>query len=165
MPTLAPVWQKASLLESSGWDEELGFGDDLEYHIRLLLKVQRFQFLDAHLFFVRVHEQERLSDASNNINAILSGIRTQQKITKYLKASRYWNVETRQGIISQCRTLYVNLIGYKDIESIKAFEFWLRREFDLKKYARLFSVLLIIRRIFGRRISSFVLQSTLKVKN
>ncbi|EPR74767.1 glycosyltransferase [Winogradskyella psychrotolerans RS-3] len=162
MQTSAPLWTKHMLLKSKGWDEHLGFGDDLEYHIRVLLKTKRFKFLEEHLFFLRVHQQDRLSDASLSINAILSGIETQKKIVRALKAEHHWTSEINKGITKNCRTLYVNLLNYKNAFVIKDYETWLINE--LKIESKPFKIMLLARKVFGSRILIFLIQIILKLK-
>lgn len=162
MQTSAPLWSKRALMRAKGWDEHLGFGDDLEYHIRVLLKTERFKFLNEHLFFLRVHQQDRLSDASLNINAILSGIETQKKIVKALKENQHWSPKINDGVIKNCRTLYVNLISYKDKAIVKDYETWLKDE--LKVQSKPFKILFIARKVLGCRILEFFIKIVLKFK-
>ncbi|MGC1473629.1 MAG: glycosyltransferase family A protein [Psychroserpens sp.] len=163
MQTSAPIWKKDVLLKVKGWNEDIGFGDDLEYHIKVLLKVNKFEFLNRHLFWLRVHDKERLSDASKSPEVILSGIRTQQSITVLLKNSSFWGESIRNGIVAQCRTLYVNLIQYNKKPAVLEFERWLFKILKLGKSEIIFLFIIGLRKILGAKFTFEILNKVLKI--
>jgi len=92
MCTPAPLWKRSILQNNGRWSTDIAFGDDLDFHIRVLSSVEKMAFVPEKLFFVREHTVNRLSDAENNQKQIESGIKTQQRVTETLKESRLWKM-------------------------------------------------------------------------
>lgn len=125
MQTSAPLWRKPVLIKMRGWDENIAFGDDLEYHVRVLANIKKMTFVDHKLFFVREHDSVRLSDASNNLKQIESGIVTQQIVARTIKKNGLWDKEFQRGILKNARTLYANYLLLGNGIKIRNYERWM----------------------------------------
>lgn len=124
MCTPAPLWKKSALLTTKGWNTEIAFGDDLEYHIHVLIGIEKMAFVPEKLFFVREHNDNRLSNAAGNIKQIESGIKTLQLITETIKGNGLWDKYFQYGIIKNARTLYASYMRLVNKSSICLFEQW-----------------------------------------
>jgi len=122
MQTTAPLWRKSVLDSTNGWDKSIAFGDDLEYHIRLLNKVSKICFVPEKLFFVREHADFRLSDAKGNIKQIESGIATQYSIYDTLFINGLWDTVFQQGVLTNLKTLYANYMKLANSKEVYRFE-------------------------------------------
>lgn len=156
MQTTAPLWRKSFLDDNDGWNESLAFGDDLEYHIRLLTKVSKICFVSEKLFFVREHSDLRLSDAKGNIKQIESGIKTLQMVTEILLLYGLWDQTFEKGILKNSRSLYLNYLKIADIKKIDDFEKWVIEITNKSKNKDQLLLLILFRKIFGK---VFLIQS------
>ena len=152
MQTSAPLWKASFIKAQLGWREDISFGDDLEYHIRLLSKANNIVFINNELFFVRVHEGKRLSVINFDKSKVTSSIISKKAIFKTLTEVNLWNEQTQSAFLSPLRTTYANILGIGDMEQINDFEKWilpliLKPEKDIY-----FLQLVLLRRIFGRKI-------------
>lgn len=152
MQTTAPIWRKTFLDGTKGWNTSIAFGDDLEYHIRLLTKVSKICFVPEKLFFVREHSDLRLSNLNGNVKQIESGIKTQQCIAKIIKETGLWDKIFQQGILKNGRTLYFNYFKLADKAKLRVFEKWMLK-IARKPKIRIFIIFIILfRRIFGAKM-------------
>lgn len=152
MSTPAVLWKKSVINSVHGWNSSIGLGDDLEFHVRTLLNVQKIEFINVDLFFVRVHYSNRLSDYKNNIKQIESSILTQQIITEKLKEAVLWDSVFQQGILKCSRTLYANYMSMASEEKLRLFENWLKSIclYPIRKHGILF--LIFSRKLLGGKI-------------
>lgn len=122
MQTTAPLWRKSFLDGINGWNTSIAFGDDLEYHIRLLCKVSKVCMVPEKLFFVREHADLRLSDARGNVKQIESGIVTQYSIYDVLSNNGLWDTVFQQGVLTNLKTLYANYMELGNSKEVYKFE-------------------------------------------
>lgn len=63
--TAAPIWRKKSLEENEiSWDERLSIFQDIDFHIRVLLKELKFE-INTHArpdYFWRIHEDDKIGN-------------------------------------------------------------------------------------------------------
>lgn len=150
MQTSAPLWRRAFLTSRPGWWTEIDLGDDLEYHVRLLAQAKRISFVDKELFFVREHNGPRLSDALKNRHRTLSAIRTRKAVFETLNRSGYWDTVTQRGFLEAMRTIYANLLDCGTKQDIAELEAWLLELANAPKRLHLLSLVISLRRLFGR---------------
>lgn len=122
MQTSAPLWQKSFLDDNLGWNNSIAFGDDLEYHVRLLANVSKICFVSKKLFFIREHSEFRLSDSKANLKQIRSGILTQKCIYDNLKTLGLWDKNFQTGVITNLKTLYANFMQLATSKELYNFE-------------------------------------------
>ncbi len=152
MQTTAPLWRKSFLDSTKGWNTSIAFGDDLEYHIRLLTKVSKICFIPEKLFFVREHADFRLSDAKGNLRQIESGIKAQQCITEIIIETGIWDKLFQDGILKNSRMLYLNYLKLADKSKVKIFEKWLSNIAKKPKKKIFILIVIFFRRIFGAKL-------------
>lgn len=122
MCTPAPLWRKSIIDATEGWNETIAFGDDLEYHIRLLTKASKICLVPEKLFFVREHADLRLSDAKGNVKQVESGIKTQNSIYSTLQKNNLWDNAFQNGLLNNMRTLYANYMKLASSKELYDFE-------------------------------------------
>jgi len=151
MCTPAPLWRKTVLDGTNGWNTSIAFGDDLEYHIRLLCKVTKVCMVPDKLFFVREHADFRLSNANGNIKQIESGIATQYSIYDVLSKNGLWDTVFQQGVLTNLKTLYANYMKLADSKEVYKFESSLMKisKNPITNYTML--LLVAVRRLVGSR--------------
>lgn len=151
MCTPAPLWKKTVLMKTLGWNTNIAFGDDLEFHIRVLMNVEKIAFVDRKLFFVREHTDNRLSDASNNIKQIESGILTQQLIAETIRKNEIWDKDFQTGILKNARTLYANYLQLAAKGELRKFEKWIINIVTKPIFRMDMLSLVVCRRLFGAK--------------
>jgi glycosyltransferase involved in cell wall biosynthesis len=167
MQTTAPIWRKTFLddnYNNNRWNVSIAFGDDLEYHIRLLTKVAKICFVPQKLFFVREHSDLRLSNLNGNVKQIESGILTLQLVTSIIEKNRLWDGKFQQGILKSGRTLYFNYFKLADKAKLRVFEKWMLK-IARKPKKRIFMIIIIFfRRIFGAKMLFNISDFFVKIK-
>jgi len=167
MQTTAPIWRKTFLdnnYNNNRWNVSIAFGDDLEYHIRLLTKISKICFVPEKLFFVREHSDLRLSNLNGNVKQIESGILTLQLVTSIVKKNRLWDAKFQQGILKNGRTLYFNYCKLADKAKLRIFEKWILK-IARKPKIRIFVIIIIFfRRIFGAKKLFNIYDFSVKIK-
>ncbi|MFT4857121.1 MAG: glycosyltransferase involved in cell wall biosynthesis [Algoriphagus sp.] len=149
MCTNAPLWRKSALEKTSGWNPELAFGDDLDFHIRVLLGVKKMEFVPNILFFVREHNYDRLSHATKSIKQVESGIKTHQLITENLKKNGLWDIEFQDNILKRCRALYPIYLRFSSKKNLTEFERWFMITASKSDLIFVFFFLIVLRRLLG----------------
>lgn len=163
MQTSAPLWTK-KFIEKYLWDNNISFGDDLEFHIRVLVDVKKLEFIPENLYFLRNHfDKNRLSNFSNK-KAIISGINTQMSIVKNLGVNHHLNSEIRVGLIKKIRTLYINLLNWGSKKEIKNVELFLQSNFERQEFNEQMLLLIKVKNILGCKITYFLIKTSLKFK-
>ena len=152
MPTPSPLWRRSHLMKHAGWREDISLGDDLEYYIRLLADADKVCFIDEELFFVREHIGPRLSTGRVSAASLMSLIRTRQAILSTLRQSGLWNAQTQCAFLGAMRTIYANALQLGNHETIRDLEEWLWTLADGPEQNREFHALILLRRMFGRRL-------------
>lgn len=161
MSTPAPLWKASFIKSQQGWREDISFGDDLEYHIRLLSKATNACFVDKELFFVREHEEERLSEVLHDETKIYSSIKTRQSIYDVLSSNGLWSKEIQKNYLSGIRTTYANVLTLCENKVMKNFEELLLTVSKSPKYNVIWPFLVFSRKILGRK---FILKTHQFVK-
>jgi len=151
MPTPAPLWRRSHLMEHAGWREDIALGDDLEYHIRLLVDAKKICFIDEELFLVREHSGSRLGANQMSASSLSSLIRTRMAIFKTLQQSGLWVAHTQPAFLGAMRTIYANALQLGDSTTIRDLEIWLWSLSSSPKRILQFQLLILIRRLLGRR--------------
>lgn len=152
MQTSAPLWRRSFLVKQAGWRTDISFGDDLEYHVRLLCAAEQFLFVDDILFFVRDHDGPRLSDVNGNRRQVQSSICAFRAIVASLSAAGYWDATTQSNLLKTLRTTYANVLEFGDDSDIRDFEEWLNATAQSPKRNWLYPTVTSLRRLFGARI-------------
>lgn len=156
MQTMAPLWKKSVLLEAEGWNTNISFGDDLDYHIRVLSKVKKMCFIPETLFFLREHTGERLSVIGGNIKQIESGFATQYQVYKTLVAVNLWDKIFQNGNLKITKSLYANYLALANKNDIEIVE---KNIIEIIKKPSIninFIFLIIVRKIFGANFILFL---------
>lgn len=151
MQTSAPLWLRDFLLAGEGWRTEIGFGDDLEYYVRLVARLDKFLFLGEDLFLVREHFSSRLSADGMTRDSLICAIRTQQSIYKTLCEAGYRNDSTMDAFAGAVRIVYANCLQYGRREDVEAFEDWLKSVGSGEPAFRELLRLVLFRRLVGAR--------------
>lgn len=151
MQTSAPLWRRDFLMQHAGWREDISLGDDLEYHVRLLVSAEKICFVDEELFFVREHAASRLSTGQMSAASIASLIRTRETILSSLQKADLWDTQTQRAFLGAMRTIYANALQLGNHETIRDLEEWLWALADGPERNREFHALILLRRMFGRR--------------
>ena len=150
MQTSAPLWRRGFLVTRAGWREDIALGDDLEYHIRLLVDAAKICFIGKALFFVREHPGPRLSADALSTASLESLLRTRRAIFATLQMSGLWDAETQRIFLDAMRTIYANALRLDDRTTIHDLESWLWTLAAAPKRCRQFHVLIVLRRLLGR---------------
>jgi glycosyltransferase involved in cell wall biosynthesis len=151
MPTPAPLWRRSFLMEHAGWREDIALGDDLEYHIRLLVDAKKICFIEEELFFVREHTGPRLGATHMSASSLASLIRTRQAIFNSVQQCGLWDSPTQRAFLSAMRTIYANALQVGDKETIRNLENWLWSLSSSPRRMTGFQLLIVARRLLGRR--------------
>jgi glycosyltransferase involved in cell wall biosynthesis len=150
MQTSAPLWRRSFLVAHEGWREYISLGDDLEYHVRLLVDVKKICFVDEELFWVRDHATSRLSADQMSVNSLDSLIRTRQSVFTVLQQSGLWDAQTQRSFLSAMRTIYANALQLGNHERIRNLEHWLWKLAGVPEQLHGFRTLIMLRRMLGR---------------
>jgi glycosyltransferase involved in cell wall biosynthesis len=150
MQTSAPLWRYSFLEKHSGWREDIGLGDDLEFHIRLVTASDKICFIDEALFFIREHSGSRLGGDSISACSVASLIRTRQAILETLQSSAQWDAQTQRAFLGAMRTVYANALQLGNPDTIHSLEKWLWALATTPKRVRELQVLILSRRMLGR---------------
>lgn len=164
MQTSAPLWNSSFIKSQSGWRTDISFGDDLEYHIRLLSKAKNILFVDDQLFLVREHEGERLSVINFDPSKITSSIHTKKAIFKTLNEANLWNKKTQAAFLSSLKTTYANILEIGNREQINDFEKWLLPLTSKPKIYIPFQFLIYCRKYFGKQFILKTHQILMKIR-
>jgi glycosyltransferase involved in cell wall biosynthesis len=151
MQTSAPLWRSDFLNQHTGWREDISLGDDLEYHIRLLVDAESICFVDEELFYVREHTASRLSADKISLSSLNSQILTRRAIFNTLQHSGLWDAPIQQVFLNAMRTIYANALQLGDPKTISDLEDWLCTLACLPDRKIDFLWLISIRRLLGRR--------------
>jgi glycosyltransferase involved in cell wall biosynthesis len=152
MPTPAPLWRRCFLMQQGRWRTDIGLGDDLEFHVRLLSRAQNMCFVDQVLFFVRDHGGPRLSDARANHSRLRSALATREAIYETLRSVGEWDAIAQKNFLSAMRTLYANTLDCGEFEDISKLEGWL---LELSRHPHrhwTFPLIITIRHLVGRKV-------------
>lgn len=152
MQTTSPLWRHEFLAQRSGWREDLGLGDDLEFHARMLRDADQLSFIDEELFFVREHRGPRLSVGELDKASLLSQIEARRTVFGALKDRGIWDARSQRDFLRAMRTLYANALALGDRSLLRSLERWL---IELARSPTLDAgvpLMVIARRIFGSRV-------------
>ncbi len=163
MQTSAPLWRHDFLLSHEGWRQDIGLGDDLEYHIRLLADANKLLFIRENLFFVRVHPEVRLSTASLSDTSLVSIIKTRQSVFNTLQQIGQWDTDMQTVFLHAMRTIYANCLAIENPNLLNELENWLITLASSPKKNYPFKLLIQIRRCFGSATLIFLYQSIKRV--
>ncbi|MFB6320154.1 glycosyltransferase family 2 protein [Saccharicrinis sp. FJH54] len=152
MQTSAPLWKKSALEKNVNWNTQLGFGDDLEYHVRVVSEINKMVFIPETLFFLRVHKADRLSEFKGNLEQIESGIRTQQSIVRTLNDANLWDKASQKGILKASRTLYANYLSTATKLKMQDFEKWMIKCSLNPRIHLEIIALILFRKLLGTRL-------------
>lgn len=152
MQTSAPLWRRDFLMQRAGWREDIALGDDLEYHIRMLVDTEKVCFINEELFFVRDHSGSRLSADQMTTSSLASVIRTRHAVFETLRASSLWNMEIQGNFLGAMRTIYANALQLDDQIIIRGLEKWLKELAISPKLNYQVLLLIMLRHALGRRI-------------
>ena len=150
MATEAPLWRRSFLMTQRGWPVDIGLGDDLEYHVRLLCVAESMGFITQDLFLVREHGGPRLSDSHKNRERILSLINTRRVVQEILLKSGRWDPSIQQSFLGAMRTYYANILDCGNPDDLSQLEAFLLQLSRKPAHHKLFPALIIARKIFGR---------------
>jgi glycosyltransferase involved in cell wall biosynthesis len=150
--TPGPLWRTSWLSANRGWREDIALGDDLEFHVRLLTRAARLQFVDEALFIVREHRGERLSSASRNQSAIESQLRAFMAVRDSMIEAGWWSPETQSGMLRSARTLYATALALRDGEMVDAVEAWLELLASEPRKRKDIKMIIAARRAMGGRV-------------
>ena len=151
MQTSAPLWRRSFLAGRPGWRTDIGFGDDFEYNVRMLVDAQCIVFVDRELFWVRIHPGARLSRIGGSRRQVLSGIVALQSVVDSADRAGCGDRFCQRGALRKARTLYACLLDLGTDPDLRAFESWLWRR-SLRPALDLGMLgLLAARRCLGRR--------------
>ena len=164
MQTSAPLWRRDFLLSQQGWREDIGLGDDLEYHIRLLPNANSLLFIDEALFFVRVHPDARLSTGSLTEASLVSIIKTRQSVFNTLQQIGQWDAEMQTVFLHAMRTIYANCLALDNPRLLNELETWLSTLVSAPQKNYFFIVLIKMRRCFGRSVLLFLHKTVQRLK-
>jgi glycosyltransferase involved in cell wall biosynthesis len=164
MQTSAPLWRRSYLIQHNGWNPEIGLGDDLEYHVRLMCSVELFGFVPEELFFVRVHQENRLSRDTMARESLTSAVRTQQSVQACLERGGYWHSGIRARFFGKMRIVYANCLSYGTREDVAKLETWLKGVGDGDSTFRKLFILICCRRLFGGKVLLFLHQRLMKLR-
>ena len=151
MQTSAPLWRRGFLQGHAGWREDITLGDDLEFHIRLLVDAKKICLIEEELFFVREHSGPRLGADQMSTSSLASLIRTRMAIFKTLQQSGLWDAHTQQAFLGAMRTIYANALQLGHRTTIRDLETWLWPLSSSPKRIPEFQLLILTRRLLGRR--------------
>lgn len=152
MPTCAPLWNRALLLSQPGWNHVISLGDDLEYFVRLLLKVRSVDFVEKELFLVREHRGSRLSDVGGSALPVRSASLAIREIVKSTSDACVLNGELSTSLYARARTAYVNLLSYGAEADLKDFEDWYLGVGELPVARADLRLAIAVRRLIGARL-------------
>jgi hypothetical protein len=152
MQTSSPLWRRGFLVAHAGWREDIGLGDDLEYHVRLLADAGKLCFVPQNLFLVREHRGSRLSADRLSHDSLDSLIRTRRAVHATLRNSDLWDAPNQRRFLDAMRTVYANALQLGDADRIRTLEEWLwtiaagssRQSVSMRG-------LILLRRALGRR--------------
>jgi glycosyltransferase involved in cell wall biosynthesis len=164
MQTSAPLWNSLFIKSQLGWRDDISFGDDLEYHIRLLSKTNNVVFVDQELFLVRVHKGERLSNINCDQTKITSSFMTKQSIIKTLKEENLWNIRTQTIFLSSLKTTYANILELSSEKQINDFETWLFPLISSPRNHISFRFLIYFRKYFGKYLILKIHKLLMKIR-
>lgn len=164
MQTSAALWRRSFLAEGEGWRQEMGFGDDLEYSVRLVARLDAFAFIDEEYFLVRVHSANRLSADTMTRDSLHCAMRTQQSIYRTLCDSGYRNNATMHAFVGAVRIVYANSLQYGTIDDIERFEDWLTSVGASDPAFRALNRLISARRILGAKFLMCVHEMIMKLR-
>lgn len=151
MQTAAPLWRRDFLLAGAGWREDIGFGDDWEYYVRLLVRAEAIGFVDAELFLVLGHEGPRLGWGNLGREQVLSGFRAQRSVLETVARAGALNKSVHDGLMRRARSTYILMLGVGADSDIREYEQWLLRVSRRPAFRLLPHMTVAGRRLLGRR--------------
>lgn len=152
LQTAAPLWRRDYLRRYSGWREDIGLGDDLEYYVRLLADAHQVCFVDDDLFIVREHGGERLGAGGSTVSSLSSLIRARRSVHESVERAGLWDEVTQKAFLGAMRTIYANALKTGDAEMIGNLERWLWELASAPRRQPGFQAMIGARRICGRRL-------------
>lgn len=150
MQTSAPLWRRSFLLARAGWRTDIALGDDLEYHVRLLVDARRICFIDEVLFCVREHSGPRLGAVQLSPASLDSQMRTRRAVFEIVKQSGLWDPQTQRAFLSAMRTIYANALQLGNSKEIRDIESWLWPLTASPRRDPVFQLMILTRRLLGR---------------
>jgi glycosyltransferase involved in cell wall biosynthesis len=151
MPTPAPLWRRGFLEQHSGWNESIALGDDLEFHIRLLVTAKRISFIEDELFSVREHNGPRLGTEALSDGSLASIILTRKEIYKQVHSNGLWDIHIQFEFLRAMRTIYANALKNGNKNIIYDLESWMLLLSSYPNRILEIQLLVALRRVFGVR--------------
>lgn len=149
MPTLSPLWRRKFLEQFLGWNERIALGDDLEFHVRLLLNAKKITFVEEELFSVREHNGARLGAGTFTDSSLSSIVLTRKEIHSQLCGYGMWDGYMQLEFLRAMRTIYANALKNKNEKSIYELENFLLLVSSHPNRILGIRFFVAVRRIFG----------------
>jgi glycosyltransferase involved in cell wall biosynthesis len=150
LQTSAPLWRRDHLLGHSGWREDIGLGDDLEYYARLLVGAGKICFVEEALFVVRDHGGNRLSVGGPTVSSVSSQLRARRSVHESAMRAGLWDEQTQGAFLGAMRTIYANALETGDAALINDLEHWLWELASTPRRRPGFQAMIGTRRLLGR---------------
>ena len=151
LQTASPLWRRDYLLRHSGWREDIGLGDDLEYYARLFVGAGDVCFVDDELFMVREHGGDRLSTGGPTASSVSSQVRARRSVHESAVRAGLWDRHTQGAFLGAMRTIYSNALETGDAALIDDLERWLWELASTPHRRPYFQAMIRARRLLGRQ--------------
>ena len=125
VPTNSPLWRREFLGQHAPWREDIGLGDDLEYHVRLLCSARRIVAIKGHGFFIRVHDEERMSTNSLTVAKVGSQFEARRSVYRQLQEAGMLTPFVRSQYSRATFSIYANAMSLGDPGLVQMVEDWL----------------------------------------
>ncbi|MBO6556989.1 MAG: glycosyltransferase family 2 protein [Pseudomonadales bacterium] len=150
MCTNAPLWRRDFLEKQPKWNEAISIGDDLEYHLRLVLASRTWTYCPEALFEVRAHETQRVSYAPISHKQTKSEVQTLTQVYQTLVAHKLWDSEFQSQLCKAARTVYFKAIKSLSDEELNNYESQLSLWTKAPNTQYLIHLLIFLRKSLGR---------------
>jgi len=164
MQTSAPLWRSEFISENHGWNESLSLGDDLEYHVRLVLAATDFGFVNHALFVMQRHGGEHLGDMARDQNKVQSAIHTQKCIGKALLNGDGLERPVFKSFAKKSLSSYVGFLMVADRENLLSYESWCRQYWPRQGVGGTILALIAVRKMIGREAMLKFLKTVLALR-
>lgn len=152
MQTAAPLWRREFLLAGGRWREDIGYGDDWEYYVRLLIRAQAIGFVREELFLLLGHDGPRLGWGRLSREQMLSGFRAQQGVLETVERAGCLDRAVQLGLLRKARSAYITVLEVGSNSDVGAYEQWYVRAARRPTFVFFPHVLVYGRRLLGRAL-------------